>query len=138
MPPTQQQIIGRLRQAQAKDLLKRGFKVQAKARLLLSGNEDHIKRVDTGHLRSSIQVQLRKVTGAPIVRVGSHLKYSRWVHDGTGLYGPRKKRIVPKHKKALAFKSKKFGKKRIVVKSVKGMRGNPYLKDAMPAAKLKS
>lgn len=137
MTPSKQQIIGRLREAQAKDLLKRGFKVQARARILLSGGAGHPKRVDTGLLRSSIQVNLVS-TAKPKVRIGTNRKYARWVHDGTGIYGPRRVPITPKRGKVLVFKSKAFGgpKGKVFARSVKGMRKNQFLKDAMPAAKL--
>jgi len=135
MAVTQAQIIGRLREMQAKDLLRRGFKVQARARLLLSGaGPNHPKRVNTGMLRSDIQVQLIAVTGSPKVRVGTNRKYARWVHDGTGIYGPRKMPITPKRAKALSFKSSTTGR-RVTVRSVKGMRKNEFLKDALPAAR---
>ena len=52
--------------------------------------------------------------------------YAKYVHNGTGLYGPHKTRIVPKKKKALAFTYK--GKK-VVCKSVKGQRAQPYLEE---------
>lgn len=141
MPPSEAQIIGHLQQAQAKDLLRRGFKVQSKARILLGGATGHPKRVDTGDLRSSVQVQLRAIAGAPIVRIGSGKRYARWVHDGTGVYGPKKLPITPKTGKVLVFPSKKYGAKKgkfrgkVVVRSVKGIRRNQYLKDALPAAK---
>lgn len=140
MPPTEAQIIGHFQPAQAKDLLRRGLKVQAKARRLVGGAEGHPKRVNSGILRSSISVQLREVAKSPVVRVGTNKKYARWVHDGTGIYGPHATRIVPKTAKALVFASKKYGAKKgkfkgkVVVRSVKGMQKNEFLKDALSAA----
>lgn len=136
MSPTQQQIIGHFRPAVAKDLLRRGFKVQAKARVLLAGGAGRPRRIDTGILRSSIQVKLMEATGKPRVRIGTNRRYAMWVHDGTGIYGPKRMPITPKRGKVLAFKSVKYGKsKTIFAKSVKGMRRNQFLKDALPAAK---
>lgn len=140
MPPTVQQIIGHFEPAQAKDLLRRGLKVQAKARRLVGGAEGHIKRVNTGDLRSSIGVKLIEVAGKPAVRIGTGKKYAHWVHDGTGVYGPHRTRIVPKTAKALVFASKTYGAKKgkfkgkVVVRSVRGMQKNEFLKDALPAA----
>ena len=134
---TQAQLVGRYRAAQAKDLYRRGLKVQTRARLLLSGSgAGHPKRVDTGHLRSSVQVQLRQVLGSPAVRIGTNVTYSRYVHDGTGLYGPRRRKIRPKRAKALRFKGARYGKRGyIYAHSVKGMKPNHFLEDALIAAK---
>jgi hypothetical protein len=72
--------------------------------------------------------------GLPAARIGTPLRRARWIHDGTGIYGPRRTPIRPTRAKRLVFKPK--GSKRIVfAKSVKGMKANPFLKDALPAAK---
>lgn len=135
-------LIGRLRVAQGKDLLRRGFKVQARAKLLLGGaGGAHPKRVQTGNLRSSIQVQPRSIGGSAVVRVGTGVKYSRFVHDGTGLFGPRRRKITPKRAQVLVFSSTKYGAKRgkfkgkVVTRSVRGMRPNKFLEAALRAAK---
>lgn len=141
MAPTQAQIIGKLKPAQAKDLLRRGFKVQARSKKLLSGESGHPKRVNTGALRSDIRVELRESGPEPVVRIGTNKKYARWVHDGTGIFGPRARRITPRSAKVLVFKSAKYGRRSgrgsgyVFVRSVKGMRRNQFLKDALPAAR---
>ncbi len=134
---TETQLIGRYRAAQAKDLYRRGLKVQTRARVLLSGGVGHPKRVNTGALRSSIQVQLRTMgSRGPVVRIGSNLAYSRYVHDGTGIYGPRRRKIRPKRAKALRFKGARYGKSGyIYARTVRGMKPNHYLKDALSAAR---
>lgn len=48
--------------------------------------------------------------------------YARYVHEGTGLYGPHKTKIVPKAKKALYWPGAAHP-----VRSVKGMKANPFL-----------
>jgi hypothetical protein len=127
-------LHARLVAKQAKDLLKRGYHVQARARQLLGGGTPgHPRRVDTGDLRSSVQVQLTTYRGQPAVRVGSNRQKARWVHEGTGIYGPRRALIKPKRARALAFTTRS-GKK-IVVRSVRGMRPNHFLTDALPAAR---
>jgi hypothetical protein len=86
-------------------------------------------------------VQLTTKNGYPAVRVGTHLKYARWVHDGTGLYGPRHAMIKPRSAKFLVFKSARYGAKKgkgkgkVFVKQVRGVQPNPFLKSAIPYAK---
>lgn len=131
------QIRGRIEKAVAKDLLRRGFKVQAKARGFLGGGPGHPKRVDTGLLRTSIQVRLMTTGGGTKVRIGTNKRYATWVHDGTGIYGPKKVSIKPHRAKALKFRAKSLGggSKTVYAKSVKGMKKNEFLKDALPAFK---
>jgi hypothetical protein len=126
--------------AVAKDMLKRGKRVESAAKRNISGiGGSGPKRVDTGRLRSSIKVELVFRPEGQGVRVGTNLYYARYVHDGTGIYGPKKQVIKPKRAKALVFRSKLHGQKSgkfagfVVVKSVKGMRPNPFLRDALPA-----
>lgn len=126
----------------AKDVYKRGLRVQAAARRFLSGSgPGHPKRIDTGRLRNDVSVNLVTANGLPAVRIGTSVKYSRWVHDGTGIYGPKHALIRPKQAKVLVFKSKVYGAKsgkfkgKVVVKTVKGMPGNPFLRDALKFAK---
>lgn len=56
--------------------------------------------------------------------VRSPQKYTPFVNDGTGIYGPRGQKIRPKSKKALAFTYK--GAK-VVVRSVKGIRPRKFV-----------
>jgi hypothetical protein len=119
--------------AVARDMMRRGYKVQARARQLLGGGgPQNPKRINTGYLRSSISVRLI-VRSHITVRIGTSLRYALWVHDGTGLYGPLRRRITPKNARALRFRVK--GKSGYVfAKSVRGMKRNQFLKDALPAA----
>lgn len=123
----------------ARDLLKRGIRVQSRARRNLGGTTGSgPRRIDTGLLRASIHTNL--MTGGPylVMRVGSGQFYALWVHDGTGIYGPRARPITPKTASHLVFKWKKMGNKQMFLKQVKGMKPNQYLKNALPAADLKS
>lgn len=135
------QLIGRFRPKQAKDLLRRGLKVQARARVLLGGAAGHPRRIDTGQTRSSVQVRLVSSVGHPAVRVGSGLKRALWIHEGTGIYGPRHRKITAKSGGVLVFSVKSGGAKRgkfrgkVVVRSVRGMKPNHFLRDALPAAR---
>lgn len=114
----------------AKDLFRRGVKIQNRAKKNL---EREPRRIDTGNLRSDIHVQLLSFGGKPAVRVGFNLFYGIYVHDGTGIYGPTGTPITPKIAKVLRWKSKKG--KIMFAHQVKGMRPNPFLKDAVIAAK---
>jgi len=115
----------------AKDLFRRGKKVEAKAKKNLDNRSP--RRVDTGRLRSSITTQLLNVGGKPVVRVGTNVYYALWVHDGTGIYGPKGTYIYAKRAKYMSWKTK--GGKRVYAVKTKGMKPNPFLKDAVMAAK---
>lgn len=122
----------------ARNLIKRGIRVKTRAQRNLGGTTGSgPRRIDTGLLRASIHTQLQTGGEVLVMRVGSGQYYARWVHDGTGIYGPRARKITPKTAKYLKFKWKKMGNKTFFFKSVKGIKPNPYLKDALPAASLK-
>lgn len=55
--------------------------------------------------------------------------YARYVHEGTGLYGPHKTKIVPARKRALFWPGASHP-----VRSVRGMKGTPFLMDAAERA----
>lgn len=127
----------------AKDLIKRGVRVQTRAKRNLGGGTGSgPKRVDTGLLRASIGTNLYTSSTGLTMRIGTGVYYALYVHEGTGIYGPKLRPIRPKSGKVLVFPSKVYGAKKgkykgkVVVKSVKGMKPNPFLKNALPAAKL--
>lgn len=132
-------IVSGPNSALAKDLLKRGVRVQSRARRNLAGNAGNPRRINTGHLRASIGVNLLATPIGLAVRVGTGVSYALYVHDGTGLYGPKHALIRPKNARVLVFRSKIYGAKKgkfagkVVVRSVKGMKPNPFLRDALPA-----
>lgn len=117
--------------AVARDMMRRGLRVETAAKVRISG---HPKRVDTGRLRSSIKAKPIRFRGSPGSRIGTNVKYAPLVHNGTGIYGPRGMRIRPKHKKFLRFVPK-GGAHYVFAKSVRGMRANPFLLDALVAAR---
>ena len=123
----------------AKDLLKRGARVESRAKRNLAGTSGRPRRINTGLLRASVSTTLVVRPDGLAVRVGSGLYYARYVHDGTGLYGPKHVVIRPKFGKVLVFPSKTHGAKKgkfagkVVVRFVRGMKPNPFLKDALPA-----
>lgn len=122
----------------AKDLLRRGLKVETRAKELLNASP---RRVDTGRLRSSVRAILITYDGKPAVTIGTNVKYAKFVHDGTGIFGPYSQVIRPKNKKALKWASKTHGAKSgkgkgyVFAKYTIGMRPNPFLKNALPAAR---
>lgn len=116
--------------AVAKDLFRRGKNVEKMAKQNL---ERTPRRIDTGTLRSSIHTTLVTVGGQLAVQVGTKVFYAVYVHEGTGIYGPKGHVIRPVSAKALRWRVK--GGKFRFAKYVKGMRPNHFLKDALIAAK---
>lgn len=109
-------------------------------------NQAKIKApVDQGQLRASILLEMDQENGAPVARVGTNVRYALFVHEGTGIYGPRKTSIVPKTKRFLRWPVKnqsgrgrrryKAGKTQAYVyaRSVKGVPARPFLTDALEA-----
>lgn len=68
-------IFGPADGAVARDLFRRGKKIERKAKQLCP--------VDTGRLRTSIHTVTFYANGEPGVRVGSDVNYAGYVHDGT-------------------------------------------------------
>lgn len=117
----------------AKDMLRRGLKVETQAKRNLAGATGRPKRIDTGQTRASVNTRLVTYRSLPAARVGSPLRRAVWIHGGTGIYGPRRHPIRPTQAKRLRFKPK--GSARVVyAREVSGMKANPFLKDALPAA----
>lgn len=117
----------------ARDLMRRGLLVETQAKRNLAG-VDGPKRIDTGRLRASINTQLISRHGEPAVIVGTNVFYARMVHDGTGIYGPRRRMIRPVHRKRLRFKPKGSGRW-VYARAVRGMRPNKFLLNALRAAR---
>lgn len=118
----------------AKDMMRRGLKVETAAKRNLSSDP---KRVNTGRLRASITRKMVMTTRGPAVQVGTNVSYAIYVHEGTGLYGPKAKMIRPVNKKVLRWKVKGGRGKKGYTYSMKssGMRPNHFLKNALPAAR---
>lgn len=89
--------------------------------------------VDTGRLRSSITTEMLVMDGQPVAKVGSNLSYSRFVHEGTGIYGPRGRPIRPVNAKFLRFRPH-GSKDYVYARQVRGVRPRPFLRDALRAA----
>lgn len=121
------------------DLLRRGRNVVNRARVLCP--------VDEGTLRASIEaVPSRGPDGLPMVRVGSRLPYAIYVHEGTGIYGPRGTPIRPVRASILRWPAKNnsgVGRRRykggstakwIYARQSSGSPPRPFLRDALPEA----
>lgn len=107
----------------ARGILKIGKKVERKAKRLTP--------VDHGVLRNSITTELI-IRRGPVARIGTKVKYALAVHNGTGIYGPKGVPITPKRGKVLVFTSRKTNQL-VFARSVKGMKGTPYLRNALIA-----
>jgi Bacteriophage HK97-gp10, putative tail-component len=120
----------------ARDLLVRGIRVQSQAKQNLAGmSGSGPRRIHTGRLRSSIAVRLLSRQGGLVARIGSNVHYALYVHEGTGVHGPRHRPIRPRTKRYLRFKP--YGSTDFVfARQVAGMRPNKYLLRALPAARI--
>ena len=94
--------------------------------------------VDEGTLRNSIEYVVDVRPASTHVTVGSPLPYARYIHEGTGIYGPKGTPITPVTRQVLKFQVKgSTGKRRgkdaqwVFAKSVKGIKPNPFLVDAL-------
>lgn len=107
----------------ARNMLTRGNKVRREAQRRINSR--------SGDLARSIDVQIVVVGGKAGAQVGTSLYYARFVHDGTGVYGPSQRPIRPRRKKALAFAGRTGS---VVVASSSGQRGTRFLVEALRAA----
>lgn len=107
-------------------------------RLLAQQGVAEAKRLvphQTGHLARTIRVGTVTETSALVLAGGPlNVGYARYVEEGTGLYGPHRRKIVPRRAKVLRWKGggsrvtgRGKGSRWIVARSVKGRRATPYL-----------
>lgn len=111
---------------------------------LVENEAKRLAPVDTGRLRSSIVGEVRHRGGLVYGRVGTRVRYARYVHNGTGIYGPKHAWITPKKGKFLVFKPKgsvrrrnargQFQSDKIFARRVRGVRPTPFLSRALLAA----
>jgi len=83
---------------------------------------------DTGRLSASIKVEKITINGVVAFKVGTKVPYWIYIHEGTGIYGPKGEPIKPKNAKALRWRGP--GGDVIFARSVKGIPPNPFLRDA--------
>lgn len=103
----------------ARDLLRRGYNVEAQAKRNVTST------TDTGHLRASIHTQLHVRRNRPVVTVGTPMPYAPFIHNGTRDHGPV-------HANAMAW----YGRDGniIIARRVRGIKANPFLTNALFAA----
>jgi phage gpG-like protein len=73
---------------------------------------------DTGGLKSS----WKRRYNTRLFSVSSTKVYARYLQEGTGLYGPKRKRITPTSKKALFIAARRIPMKGMFFSSVRGIR----------------
>ena len=113
----------------ARRMLRSGTRVANQAKKNLMGRGLAPRRVNTGRLLNSITVRTVMVNGLPAAEVGTNVEYAKWVHSGTGIYGPRAAKIYPVHGDYLRWKNKRGAY--VYARSVRGMEANHFLTDAL-------
>jgi hypothetical protein len=116
-----------------RDLLRRTLAVEARAVELCPVDEDR--------LRGSIDHEVGRDAEGLYGRVGTNVDYALDVERGTGLFeetvegiAPSRSkghRITPTSKQALAFTA--AGGQKVVVRSIRGMHAQPFLRPALDA-----
>lgn len=135
--PTTGEIWARLQPPVQRDLLRRAGNVVTRAQGNLRGQNGFPRRVRSGRLLGNVRVLGTTTLKRPFthtVWIGTTLSYGRYVQRGTGIYGPRGQRIVPRRAQALRFHWDRTGQIEFF-RSVRGMRPNPFLTDALQAAR---
>ncbi|SNT13877.1 hypothetical protein SAMN05443665_101729 [Actinomadura meyerae] len=127
----------RINQAALNHMLRgRGGPVDEHVRTLTRRTETLGKRnirVDTGRTRASIHSNVRTRGTLVIGWVGTRSKVGLWLHEGTGVYGPRGRPIRPKNGRFLVFTPK--GASGVVfAREVKGVKGDEWLVRALREA----
>ncbi|MFD7507893.1 HK97 gp10 family phage protein [Streptomyces sp. NPDC059853] len=88
--------------------------------------------VVNGQLRASIRTSVTGTGTEVRGEVYTPLEYARYVHEGTGIYGPARRPIRPVRAKALSWRGP--GGRRVFAAEVRGQRPNPFLLDALMEA----
>lgn len=109
-----------------RDLVTRAQRVTNRAKTLAP--------VDNGRLKASIRWEIHQAAdGTPYAKVGSDLTYALYVHEGTGIYGPRRRPIRPVRARFLRFRPR-GSSTYVYARSVRGVRKRPFLTDALAEA----
>ena len=118
--------LERVRRA-APEALKRfvyqtGLQVEREAVLIVGQRAEKF-----GHLGRSIGMRMAGSAKWPAAELYATAKYARYVHEGTGIYGPMKRPffVKAKNKKALHFvwRGAEWVRRSV---TIKGMRGRPF------------
>lgn len=84
----------------------------------------------TGNTRNAIHGGVDSVGDETVIYVAHGSEVGVYHELGTGIYGPKKRPIVPVKAKALRFK---VNGKEVFARSVKGIKKNPVISDAVAA-----
>jgi len=83
------------------------------------------QQFDPGHIFTG-GFRSRTIVSA-VVELNPLVRHAKWVHEGTGIYGPAHHPIVPRVKPFLVFR---WHGRRFEKKSVKGQKPQPFLTEA--------
>lgn len=102
----------------------------------VAGQAKRNVRVDTGNLRSTVHHTVDPGPTRVVGTIGSPVEYGLYLHEGTGIYGPRRRPIRPVRAKALRFtvRSGQGGKTVVFARQVKGVKGDKWLVRALRSA----
>lgn len=84
----------------------------------------------SGQLAGSITSEVQGRGGSLQAVVTANARHAMWVHEGTGIYGPRGRYILPRSGKFMTWQE---GGEWVVARRVAGIPKRPYLRDAMEA-----
>jgi hypothetical protein len=102
--------------------------------------------VNKGRLRRSIRHEVRAERTQIVGSVYSDVPYAKFVHEGTGIYGPKRAFIYPKRGQYLVFQSsgvfgpvRKSGRRKgrgdlVFARRVRGIPPSPFLVQGLEAA----
>ncbi|KKN68674.1 hypothetical protein LCGC14_0448650 [marine sediment metagenome] len=82
---------------------------------------------ETNVLRDSIGIDVKSQGDVLTGSLTASAKHAKWVHEGTGIYGPSGDPIIPQRSKVLVF----FWNRKnrwMRVRSVRGQSANPFLR----------
>ncbi|ALB46217.1 hypothetical protein [Clostridium beijerinckii] len=83
----------------------------------------------SSHARNSINGGVEGGNGEFTLYLAHGSEYGGWLEEGTGIYGPTKRKIVPVNKKILSWVDEDG--KRHFAKSVQGIKPMPILHDTL-------
>lgn len=87
----------------------------------------------TGALSASLFARVIQRNGLPIGQVGTPLKRGLWLDQGTGIYGPRRQRIIPRRAKYLRWTTRTG--RVVFARSVKGIKPTKFLRNSLNVLK---
>lgn len=87
--------------------------------------------VRSGFLRSTLDYRLGTEGGQPVAYVYVTASYGLFVHEGTGIYGPKRRPIEARPGRMFVFPGRDG--KLVFTRRIKGMRPRPFLRQALQA-----